>query len=337
MGEKRACNLKRILPLLSSFIAVVIVISSIFLSSGCSQSPTTVQSPTESQVATFPVTTSEPAVSVVPFATPSPSPSPTLSPSPSPSLSPSPEPSLSVLTVTTLDATNITATSATLNGYLTDLGGYTSVQVYFEWSETTDYKRVTEPEIMSSVGSFSADISGLTPNTRWHFRARAVPNIEIAGLDFEFNTLPEPSPIPSPSPSPSVSLPPAPSPDELLAQGFILPQIPRVTCEGLKLLMDIKYNYALVDTRPQQIFDKGHIPGAINIPIALSTEVVNQALCLLPKDCLIIFYCDCSRDNDSANMANRLISLNAGYEEKNIKVLWKGYWRWLELGYPVEE
>ena len=35
-------------------------------------------------------------------------------------------------------------------------------------------------------------------------------------------------------------------------------------------------------------------------------------------------------------MAEKLIELRAG-DAQNIKVLWKGSFRWLELGYPMAE
>ena len=31
------------------------------------------------------------------------------------------------------------------------------------------------------------------------------------------------------------------------------------------------------------------------------------------------------------------LALNTGFDPNNIKVLWKGYYRWLELGYPTEK
>jgi len=36
-------------------------------------------------------------------------------------------------------------------------------------------------------------------------------------------------------------------------------------------------------------------------------------------------------------VAEKLLELNAGFDPNNIKVLWKGYYRWLELGYPIEK
>ena len=75
--------------------------------------------------------------------------------------------------VSTSSATNITSTSATLNGNLTDTGNASSVTVYFEYGTDTNYGSETTHQTMNSTGSFTADISGLSPNTTYHYRAVA--------------------------------------------------------------------------------------------------------------------------------------------------------------------
>lgn len=52
-----------------------------------------------------------------------------------------------------------------------------------------------------------------------------------------------------------------------------------------------KSSVQFIDAREPEIFDEGHIPGAINIPF----EELNQfadSLELLPKQNLVVFYCD---------------------------------------------
>jgi rhodanese-related sulfurtransferase len=123
----------------------------------------------------------------------------------------------------------------------------------------------------------------------------------------------------------------------LIREGYSNPEIPRITCEDLKQQMDSPGDFIIIDTRAEPVFNMGHLAGAINIlynnatPEAL--EIMNQQLATLPDGKLKIFYCDCSLDQTSAGMAKRLI--DKGYKIENIKVLWKGYFRWQELGYPV--
>ncbi len=123
----------------------------------------------------------------------------------------------------------------------------------------------------------------------------------------------------------------------LIREGYSHPEIPRITCEDLKQQMDSSSDFIIIDTRAESLFKTGHLAGAINIPYATGTpdafEVMDQQLATLPDNKLKIFYCDCSLDQESAGMAQRLI--DKGYKVENIKVLWKGIFRWQELGYPV--
>jgi len=57
-------------------------------------------------------------------------------------------------------------------------------------------------------------------------------------------------------------------------------------------------------------------------------------LSVLPVDKLLVFYCDCIDDSDSAIMT--LEMMNLGYDVENIRALGGGYLRWKELDYPTE-
>lgn len=75
-------------------------------------------------------------------------------------------------TVTTSAATNVTATSATLNGSLTDLGSQSSVDVYFQYRKTGAGTWIsTTKQSKTATGTFSANISSLDAATEYEFRA----------------------------------------------------------------------------------------------------------------------------------------------------------------------
>ena len=74
-------------------------------------------------------------------------------------------------TVTTGSATGVTHNSASLNGNL-DIGDYATVDVYFEFGTTTAYGSSTTTITKTASGAFSKPISGLTPSTMYHFRAK---------------------------------------------------------------------------------------------------------------------------------------------------------------------
>lgn len=94
--------------------------------------------------------------------------------------------------VTTAEASAVGTTSATLNGHLSDLGTAGSVGVSFRWGLTTGYGNTTTPASRASGGDFSTDLSGLSPNTTYHFQAVAAGDDTVYGGDRSFTTGVEP-------------------------------------------------------------------------------------------------------------------------------------------------
>jgi rhodanese-related sulfurtransferase len=97
----------------------------------------------------------------------------------------------------------------------------------------------------------------------------------------------------------------------------------------VKDVVDGKTKAMLIDARPKvKKYDKGHIPGAINIP----DSQFDKKVALLPKDknALIVYYCEglkCSLSHKSAFKAEKL-----GY--KNVKVYAMGYPQWAKTYGP---
>lgn len=84
-----------------------------------------------------------------------------------------------------------------------------------------------------------------------------------------------------------------------------------ITAEQAKELMITQSDYIILDTRAQEEYDQGHIPGAILIPY---DEILQRAEQELPhKDQLILVYCRSGRRSKLA--ASDLVQL--GYT--NIK------------------
>ncbi len=118
-------------------------------------------------------------------------------------------------------------------------------------------------------------------------------------------------------------------------EDVVLPNIPRITAEELKQMIDKGGDLVTVDTRDSGSYDAGHIKGAINIYYDPTSDPMARQMMLiaLPMDKLIVTYCDCTDDASSANMAEELYQL--GYDRDRIKVLSGGSLRWVELKYPL--
>jgi rhodanese-related sulfurtransferase len=106
--------------------------------------------------------------------------------------------------------------------------------------------------------------------------------------------------------------------------------IPRITAEELKKLMDEGADLVVADTLDPYWYVRGHIKGAINFPWA---ETIREPA-VLPRTKLVVLYCDCQCEETSADVAVQL-ARDWGY--KNVRVLKAGWADWIKLGYPTEK
>jgi rhodanese-related sulfurtransferase len=105
-----------------------------------------------------------------------------------------------------------------------------------------------------------------------------------------------------------------------------------ISSEELKKLIESKVDILVVDAQPKGAYEIGHIKGAVNLPWA--REIKGPVK--LPKNKLLVIYCDCTHEEDSIDVAMQLIE-KWGYSSNNIKVLQGGWSGWLKLGYPTEK
>ena len=91
-------------------------------------------------------------------------------------------------TVVTNAATSVGVTTARINGSLTDLGTASTVSCYLEFGTTTAYGSDCSAVDMTSSGNFWCNLSGLSLDTTYHFRAVAVGDGTSYGDDRTFTT-----------------------------------------------------------------------------------------------------------------------------------------------------
>jgi rhodanese-related sulfurtransferase len=113
------------------------------------------------------------------------------------------------------------------------------------------------------------------------------------------------------------------------------PQVPRITAEEVERLLKQKTPVVLVDTDDSMSYGAEHIKGAINIAYDPTVDARDQdsALGVLPGNRLIVFYCNCSHEEDSAPLVLEMWQL--GYDHDQVKALRGGLTRWEKLGYPL--
>jgi rhodanese-related sulfurtransferase len=118
----------------------------------------------------------------------------------------------------------------------------------------------------------------------------------------------------------------------MAAPAFPEEEIARVSQKELKEMIDKGADVVIVDNRPVVDYDRQHIKGAL--PLPWDMDIADQARKTLPKDKLIVTYCDCGPgESDSADVAGQLV--RAGF--KNVKTLADGWSSWLDAGLPVEK
>jgi rhodanese-related sulfurtransferase len=115
--------------------------------------------------------------------------------------------------------------------------------------------------------------------------------------------------------------------------GFAQDELPRISIQELKKMMDNDEPVTIIDVQPKEVYEMGHIKGAISIP--WKSQIALEDVWSLPGDQLIVTYCDCGPgEADSADVADQLFQM--GYE--SVKVLGDpSIEGWREAGYPMEK
>lgn len=86
-------------------------------------------------------------------------------------------------------------------------------------------------------------------------------------------------------------------------------------------------DFVLVDVRGPLAYERGHVPGAVNLPTRLLTA---QALAAYPKTTLFVVYCAGPHCNGANKAAVRLATL--GYP---VKEMIGGVMGWLDEGFRL--
>ena len=105
--------------------------------------------------------------------------------------------------------------------------------------------------------------------------------------------------------------------------------VPRITIDELKTLMDQKA-VVVLDVRDPQSFEKGRIPGAVNIDY---TMIFKQADRFAGEKRTIVAYCACANEMTAARAAVDLAAKGIA----GAKALKGGWEEWVARGEKIEK
>ena len=87
-----------------------------------------------------------------------------------------------------------------------------------------------------------------------------------------------------------------------------------------------------VDARPNTLYERGHIKGAVGLPVHQFLDEIDAFRDQYPLTTWIVTYCSGRECDESHELAQYL--LEEGYER--VSVFIDGYLAWEEIAYPVE-
>jgi rhodanese-related sulfurtransferase len=118
----------------------------------------------------------------------------------------------------------------------------------------------------------------------------------------------------------------------LMAVTAFAVDLKHVSADELKKMIETKADVVIVDVQPKGAYNYGHIKGAINLPWAQEMKGPVK----LPKNRMLVLYCDCTHEEDSTSAATQLVE-KYGYSADKVRLLKGGWSGWVKLGYPVEK
>jgi len=114
--------------------------------------------------------------------------------------------------------------------------------------------------------------------------------------------------------------------------GDINPDIQINNPELIKQIVQDKTRIVL-DVRPREVYNQGHLPGALSFPLIEFDQQVFQMLDSINKQEPLLVYCSSIECTDSHTVAQRLTNL--GYV--NVMVFSGGFRQWQEKGYEIKK
>ena len=104
-----------------------------------------------------------------------------------------------------------------------------------------------------------------------------------------------------------------------------------VKLEGARQLFETQ-QALFIDSRHEFDFRLGHIRGALNLPVG-EFEKRDSALAKIPRDTLLVVYCDGAECNSSFELAGKLYV----HGFKNVRIFFSGWQDWTANNLPSDK
>ncbi|PIE62944.1 MAG: hypothetical protein CSA25_02525 [Desulfobacter postgatei] len=88
----------------------------------------------------------------------------------------------------------------------------------------------------------------------------------------------------------------------------------------------------VIDVRWSEMYDQGHIPGALNFPVDDFEEQEKELLSNITPEDEILVYCASVTCHDSHTFATRLVDMGFAH----VAVYAGGFFEWEEMGFEIE-
>lgn len=126
-------------------------------------------------------------------------------------------------------------------------------------------------------------------------------------------------------PSAVTAVPPAPS--ELAKAHFAAEFTFETDCWDVHDALSKGADFVLLDVRGPDLFARGHVPGAINLPHG---KIIASKMAQWPADTLFVTYCAGPHCNGAARGALRLANLG-----RPVKIMAGGVTGWIDEGFAL--
>lgn len=117
------------------------------------------------------------------------------------------------------------------------------------------------------------------------------------------------------------------APSELAREHFAAEFTFETDCWDVHESLSQGADFVLLDVRSPDLYAKGHVPGAINLPHG---KIIASKLAEWPEDTLFVTYCAGPHCNGAARGALRLASLG-----RPVKLMAGGITGWIDEGFDL--